>query len=282
MLSVDPGGGVIAPLARSNSLLMERVRQEQFARLDAMDKGGLVKGLMILHLKRGLDVTPIDWKGCETEPDPDAEDDARKRKPVTGYGVRKEIQALLAGIRTDLDSFSDVEAFSLMTSGYRMAETYLSGVSVLPKASAPHAWPFLEIEKVIADANTTDASYRRAVKLLTGGRTRLFRVWGQSRALMLTVGLVVPLALAAAVVALSRHGLGGMSEGLVSITGWGALALVAVGVALAIPRVREPVSRIAIGLLGLVLWIPAWIHLGVFDRLFLRQGRLERILRGKS
>jgi predicted acylesterase/phospholipase RssA len=281
MLSLDPGGGVVAPLARSNSLLMERVRQEQFARLDAMDKGGLVKGLMILHLKRGLDATPIDWKGCETEPDPDAEDDARKRKPVTGYGVRKEIQSLLAGIRTDLDSFSDVEAFSLMTSGYRMAGAYLSGVSVLPQASAPHAWPFLEIEKIIADANTTDANYLRAVKLLRGGRNRLFRVWGQSRALMLTAGLVVLIALIAAIAALSRHGWGAMPESLVSITGWRALALVIVGVALAAPQAREPVSRIAIGLLGLVLWIPAWIHLCVFDRLLLRLGRLERLRRGR-
>ena len=32
----------------------------------------------------------------------------------------KEIQGRLAGIRTDLDTFSDAEAYALMLSGYRM------------------------------------------------------------------------------------------------------------------------------------------------------------------
>ena len=278
-LAVDPGGGVIAPLARSNSLLMERVRQEQFARLDAMNKGGLLKGLMILHLKRGLDVTPIDWRGCDEPPDPDAECDARKASPMTEYGVRKQIQSLLAGIRTDLDSFSDVEAFSLMSSGYHMADAYLREIEVLPRIDATVAWGFLAIDKIIRDANTTDKCYLRVAKLLEGGGSRLFRVWGQSRALLLTMSLLVLVAVGLILYALWRYGWGVFSERLLVVTGWGAVAVAVVAVALAFPRVREHASRISIGLLGLVLWIPAWIYLCVFDRLFLTFGRLERILR---
>jgi predicted acylesterase/phospholipase RssA len=275
-LSIDPGGGVAAPLTRSNSVLMERVRQEQFARLDAMDEGGLLKGVMILHLKRDLDATPVDWVGCEEPPEGvDGRADA-----FTGYGVRKDVQALLAGIRTDLDSFSDVEAYSLMTSGYRMADTYLRRVQILPRSEFEKVdWPFLAMDKVIHDAKPTDKAYLRTLALLRSGGSRLFRVWGQSRALLLSTGLLGAVAVVSALIALWRHGWEALSHPLIALTGWGALALVGAAVALAFPSVREHTGRISIGLLGLVLWIPAWIQLWVFDPIFLRFGRLERILR---
>jgi hypothetical protein len=78
-LAVDPGGGAMAPLMRSNSVLMQRVRQEQYARLDAMRQGGLLKGAMFIHLKRDLDVIPIDWIGCEEPPD----SFKRRNEPLT-------------------------------------------------------------------------------------------------------------------------------------------------------------------------------------------------------
>jgi hypothetical protein len=36
---------------RSNAVLMQRVRQEQYARLITMQQGGLLKGAMFIHLK---------------------------------------------------------------------------------------------------------------------------------------------------------------------------------------------------------------------------------------
>jgi len=36
-----------------------------------------------------------------------------------GLKIRKDVQERLAAIRTDLDSFTDQEAYALMTSGYR-------------------------------------------------------------------------------------------------------------------------------------------------------------------
>jgi hypothetical protein len=69
------------------------------------------------------------------------------------YGIRKEAQELVAGIRTDLDSFSEVEADALMTSGYRMTEHYLPKVEVLPThRQEPWDWDFLAIERVLRDA----------------------------------------------------------------------------------------------------------------------------------
>jgi hypothetical protein len=145
-LAVDPGGGMVAPLMRSNSVLMQRVRQEQYARLEAMQKGGLVKGEMFIHLKQDLDVVPIDWIGCEEPP----EASTQVHEALTEYGVRKEIQELLAGVRTDLDSFSDVEAFALMTSGYRMTSHYLPNCEVLPiHIHGADDWSFPAIERPV-------------------------------------------------------------------------------------------------------------------------------------
>ena len=125
---VSSSRDAVAPLMRSNSVLMQRVRHEQYARLDAMQQGGLLKGAMFIHLKQDLDVVAIDWFGCEQPP----ETLNRQSESLTEYGVRKEVQELLARIRTELDSFSDIEAFALMTSGYRMVEHYLPKIEVLP------------------------------------------------------------------------------------------------------------------------------------------------------
>ena len=178
-LATDAGGGALVPLMRSNTVLMQRVRQEQYARLDAMQLGGLLKGAMFIHLKQDLDVVPVDWIGCEEQPE---ETSTQENEPLTKYGMRKKIQELLAGIRTDLDSFSDVEAFSLMTSGYRMAGYYLQNVEVLPTPSyRSEDWDFLEIERVLQGANTNDPSYGRLLRLLRSGGSRMFGS-GRSRA----------------------------------------------------------------------------------------------------
>jgi hypothetical protein len=173
-LAVDPGGGAVAPLMRSNSVLMQRVRQKQFARLETMRQGGLLKGAMFIHLKQDLDVAPVDWIGWDEPP----ETSKQQNRPFTEYGIRREVQELLAGIRTDLDSFSEVEAFALMTSGYRMAEHYLPKVEVLStNGHGAGDWNFLAIDRVLRDANTTDTSYQRLVRLLRSAGSRMFRFW---------------------------------------------------------------------------------------------------------
>jgi predicted acylesterase/phospholipase RssA len=270
-LAADPGGGALAPLMRSNSTLMQRVRQEQYARLDAMRQGGLLKGAMFIHLKQDLDAIPVDWIGCE-EP---AEASAREDEPLTRYGVRKEVQALLAAIRTDLDSFSDVEAFALMTSGYRMAGHYLREVEVLPThKSASGDWDFLAIERVLLNAKTTDAKYRRLLGLLRSASRRMFRVWSQSRALLLATALLGAggLALVGAWVLRAND----PSGGAVTVNGWAILAALILAGALAFSRFRQHAGRISVGLLALVLWVPAQLYLLLIDRLFLWMGRLDR------
>jgi predicted acylesterase/phospholipase RssA/tetratricopeptide (TPR) repeat protein len=270
-LAADPGGGTLAPLLRSNAVLMGRVRQEQYARLDALQNGGLLKGAMFIHLKKDLDVVPVDWTGCE-EPHEGANP---VDEPLAEYGIRKKVQELLAGIRTDLDSFSEAEAYALMTSGYRMTDFYLPQVQVLPiRRQDAGGWDFLAIESVMRYASTTDTSYRRLLRLLRSAGNRMFRIWSQSRMLLLTTSL---LAMVAILVGAWLVFEGDSSRVSVTINGWTILAAIILALPLASPVIREHAGRILIGLLGLVLWLPALFHLKVIDRIFLWRGRLDRL-----
>jgi hypothetical protein len=46
-------------------------------------------------------------------------------------------------------------------------------------------------------------------------------------------------------------------------------------VAMIVPKVREHVGRIGIGLLRLVAWLPGRLHLQLVDRWFLKLGKIE-------
>ncbi|BAR58797.1 hypothetical protein NK6_5639 [Bradyrhizobium diazoefficiens] len=276
-LAVDPGGGTLAPLMRSNSVLMQRVRQEQYARLDTMEQSGLLKGAMFIHLKRDLDVVPVDWIGCEEPRDSSIQEGA----PLTEYGIRKEVQELLAGIRTDLDSFSDVEAYALMTSGYRMTEYYLPKVEVLPihgkgtDRQGANCWDFLTIERVMREAKPLDTNYLHLMRLLRSSGSRMFRIWSQSRVLLLSTLLLAMVGIALVCFWILNAGI--PSQVIVTVNGWIVLAAIALVVGLASPWFREHASRVSIGFLSLVLWIPAQFHLFVIDRAFLWLGRLDRL-----
>jgi predicted acylesterase/phospholipase RssA len=276
--TTDPGGGGVAPLSRSNSVLMQRVRQEQFARLKTAFDGGLIRGMMFIHLKQDLDVEPVSWLGCE-EPAEQANPLAAAQT-LTSYLVRKRVQKLVAGIRTDLDSFSEVEAFALMTSGYRMAERFLPAVAVLPKRPPASAeWPFLAIEKVARELATTDPRYLRFELLLRTGSVLLFRAFQQSRLLWLCRA-IAGIALFALALWLWFAFLPPTIS--VSASSWwvfGFLAAIVIGVvAFAYQCARGLARRMGWLVIGFFVWIPVWLHLWTVDRIFLEMGKLKRVV----
>ncbi len=267
----DPGGGVVGPLQRSNDVLMQRVRQAQFDALQAQRDGGLIRGLMFIHLKQDLDVVPINWHGCE---EPAEVADHTRDESHTPYGIRKQVQELLAGIRTDLDSFSNTEAFALMTSGYRMASYYLCKEKGLPVSeSQPEDWHFLKISDVMNGGLITSPEYGRLTELLAAGRCRLFRTWRLSRDVRMRWGagpaLILLLLLAAAYFFLLPEAI------TVSKLFLPFLALLAA--LFAAPKIRAACSRPGIALLGIALWGPARLHLRYIDREFLRLGQLQPV-----
>ncbi|HSK70828.1 MAG TPA: patatin-like phospholipase family protein [Pyrinomonadaceae bacterium] len=171
-------GNIFRVLLRTNSVFQARIRTAQYHDLKGRKRSGLLNGLMFVHLKGDLEVDPVDWVDC---PDPyQASDDSRppaRRGKQTRYGIDKKIQELLSGIRTDLDSFSEAEAYALMTSGYRMTEHQFKHDKCVEGFSAPSEaedWKFLGIEKSM---KTGGKGYDYLKTLLTAGGSIAFKVW---------------------------------------------------------------------------------------------------------
>ena len=113
--SPQPGlKGLGAYAMRSMDTLMERVRLANYADLSARRRTGLLRGLMFLHMKAGLDANTIRLPFS-----PEAYE--IRRSPLSPSGVRREFQQALAELRTDLDAFTPKESCALMACGYQMA-----------------------------------------------------------------------------------------------------------------------------------------------------------------
>jgi hypothetical protein len=101
MLEPMPPIGITAAARatkRSMDTLMERVRLANFSDLDGRRRSGLLRGLMFLHMKAGLDADVIHLRfSQETYP--------LEHTPLSPSGVRREFQKALAELRTDLDAF---------------------------------------------------------------------------------------------------------------------------------------------------------------------------------
>jgi predicted acylesterase/phospholipase RssA/tetratricopeptide (TPR) repeat protein len=287
-----PGAGRFRSLKRSNAIAMARVREIEFRDLDSRFRSSQIKGLTYLHLKKGLEVDPIDWVGCVDPYDTSADaKPVEARGPLTPYGIPKSIQEKIAGLRTDLDSFTDFEAYALMYSGYRMAgskwKEALPGLD-LPPPAAQADWQFLTLEKTVTKAKDFDDAHDDLRRLLAVGGSnglKIWRLWG--------VHWLLPV-LAIAAVALNPDSVSAFSElatGLVSMTLYLSLygmvllftpttLLVLAGAALAGSLLRfagwqRPWTRLGAGVLMSTLgWIPWALHQHVVDPLFLFRGRV--------
>jgi len=182
----------------------------------------------------------------------------------------------LAGIRTDLDSFSDKEAFALMTSGYRMADyEFEKRFSNFPTSTdQPPNWGFLGVEKAMQDRSKSE----ELLNLLNVGSKRAFKIWKLSRPLEILGWILGAIALVALILACWKWS----SVALITLGTIGITILVLIGGAIfgktvmQIVRYRETLTQIALGVvMALAGWILARIHLHIFDRLFLLKGRLK-------
>ena len=281
-----PSGGLLGVPMRSNSILQARVREAQYRELSARKRAGLLRGFMFVHLKDDLDVDPIDWIGCM---DPyNASDDSRpayRRGPLTRYGIAKDIQELLAAVRTDLDSFSDVEAFTLMTSAYRMTEhefLYSKCIEGFPEPAEEYQWDFLAVEEGMKGVGP---KYDYLKKQLSVSNALAFKIWKLSQPLKVTALVLAAMALAFAVWACFHWA---TQTVVPAITLWAIAVFVVNFVAFSflaflvgkwVKRVinwRDTVWLIALGIAMAVLgWLAARIHLHIFDPMFLRGGSLE-------
>jgi predicted acylesterase/phospholipase RssA len=288
----DPGGGKLKPLLRSNNTTMQRVRNSQFEDLKARTRSGIIKGFAFVHLKQGLEGDTIDVVNS-TEP-PKVQPDPNARTP---YGIRKDIQKLLAGIRTDLDSFSDLEAYALMTSGYcamAPALKYLKALFPLNQ-EIKRDWKFLQLEPVMTQSEGSGEAFERLKTNLKVSSLKFFKVWELYKPLRLTAIALIALSLIGLIAIWFTHPgwkpfspiLSWLGNSLTINIILGTLVmLLIVNFIMAMIGAKEAKLatllsfrdlpwRIILGLgIGLVGWIFAFIHLKVFDKWFKAVGRV--------
>jgi hypothetical protein len=146
--------------ARAMDTLMERVRLANYGDLAARVRTKLIRGLMFLHMKDGLDADIVRLKFSQ-------EPYEMRRTPLSPLGVRKDFQKAVAELRTDLDVFSEDETNALMACGYRMAATCferdLRQFEELYEERVTGDWPFKEM---LTEVESTAPSTPRRKKLL--------------------------------------------------------------------------------------------------------------------
>jgi len=131
-------------LRRANSIMMNRIRNLEF---EFLSKYGDTKHFMILHLREDLDTKII-------LPSQKKDKNEIERTRNTYYGINKYVQFLLSKLRTDLDSFTDVEAYSLMYSGYCMSNFNLKRFRNIEfKNNLSNVWNFLNIKEYCESIN---------------------------------------------------------------------------------------------------------------------------------
>jgi len=268
-----PSTGLLGVPLRSNSILQARVRISEYHDLQGRKRASLLKGFMFVHLKKDLDVEPVDWLHCHDPSDP------LPGKPLTPYGINRSVQQQLASIRTDLDSFSETEAYALMASGYRMTEFYFPDSMSEAELSSPpqrFPWDFLVIDKLLREPKPSGSLTQQ----LEVAKHIPFKVWRISRILQSAVGASSVLLLLGLFVYRDAW----WSVPLVTVTAGSIVSLLIVTVAARMfppmvmkgIRYQKTLQEAAVGLgMAIVGWLVAGLHLHVFDRWFLRQGRIR-------
>jgi predicted acylesterase/phospholipase RssA len=156
---------------RAMDTLMERVRLANFGDLDARLRSGLLRGLMFLHLKSGLDADIIRLRFSQ-------DTYQLRRSPLSHWGIRKDFQQALAELRTDLDDFSLDESSALMACGYQMAlkgfQRDLEEFTGMWDPPKTLDWPF---KAMLAEITSTEPATPRRDELLAalrrGNKVRL-------------------------------------------------------------------------------------------------------------
>ena len=254
---------------RANSILQARIRVAEYEDISSRHEGGLLNGMVYVHLKHDLGREDVGWQApTSSGPSGAPRDDA-----PTSYGIQRGVQRRLAAIRTDLDSFSDLEAQSLMCSGYAVTQKALArdGTGLPAGAASTGDWSFLRAMPLMR------APTAGVLNQLDVAAKGFFKVWFLLPALRVT-GQVIAIAalLALAWLAWQNRDATLLTVGGAALTAAAALlSVLGLSAAARWLGYRKAISEIALGLvLATFGWVAAWVHLRVFDRMFLGKGRI--------
>ncbi len=288
-----PSDSLLGVPLRSNSILMDRVREAVYQDLRSRVDSRALEGLFFIHLKKDLETLPIDWIECD---DPTIA--PHEASSTTVYGVDKDLQRKLAAIRTDLDSFTEVEAYSLMLSGYLMTEHELRELNRRHQevngtdtnwggydiGASRGDWPFLQLEDLMRQPpDASDARRADLGKQLKASSSLAFKVFKLDSFLRVSLWSVIGFAifcvlwLAAKFWATTLFEID-ISPGVVILT----LGMLLVSIVVPLAKWLQPeqavkgyVNKALVALFG---YLAAKVQLTCFDRRFIERGKLKRLL----
>jgi len=108
----------VSVLLRVTSVFQDRIRTESLLHL--IDSKG-EQNIAFINLRKGLEEREISWKDKNNQ----AGDDIIFPSTCQEFGVDPTVQKRLSLMRTDLDAFTEVEAYSLMLDAYQMSKQEL-------------------------------------------------------------------------------------------------------------------------------------------------------------
>ena len=279
----EPSTRTLTVFSRSNNILMDRIREEELCTTLQTDK----LQVAFMHLRKGLYGKSVSWIGTDGKAPEEVQVERPPNSSSQSFGVTEEVQDLLSRIRTDLDSFTDVEAYSLMLDGYKMSEQEFQQSEATKSLIAPTArspqWRFLTVEPFLLNPTP---EYLRQLKV---AQQNLFKIYKLSRPVTI-VTLFVLLGLAGGL--WYEFGEEFQSTLATPVTvGQVLLLLVMMMLGVVMPFLsrtiealrflRTPsdlifrfVVRAVFPALGFIFVI---LHLEIFDRLFLRRGKLGNL-----
>lgn len=277
----DPGTWFPAVAARTSSILMDRVREEQLFRL----LGTPGREVAFFHLREELTPRTVPWVTVGGLPFPGPYPACSGPQDTCSFGVKVEVQDLLSQVRTDLDSFTEVEASTLMLDGYLISEKILATTTGFRNVLNPQNllgvghWNFLRMKPWIGRP-TKEFLHQLRVSKFTVFKVFWFYKW----LLILPAVLGFLLIWVLFFSKLSRFEFGFSVRGV-------SIAIIIAAVGFLLPRIsrifaalkflRSPIQSVA-SLVGQSL-IPIaaslffWLHLKLFDPLYLRKGKIDRL-----
>lgn len=170
---------------RVDNILQERLRETQLLDLKSREYAAALKDLHIVHLKNELNQLPLNWEDCTDVSRGILYDkEIVEENALLKYGLMKKVQILLSQVRTDLDSFNDLEAKALMFSGYQQMKHSKLLMSKPPIGNS--SWKFLKIKKYCQEPSKQE----RLVKQLTISQDLFFKILKMSKPLSVFIKIV--------------------------------------------------------------------------------------------
>ncbi len=270
----EPSGRLLEVAMRANDVLMDRVRGKVLARVLELPQPNVV----LFHLGEA--------------------------PPAGAFPSQPERFAeLLAGLRTDLDSFTDLEACGLMHYGHALCAAHLQGKPTrlvagaregarprepeppsAPVPSSTVAWSFRRLQPLLSEPAGRD----RLLHHLEVGARPIFKVFYLGKALpwvIVLAPLIVPVIAVGLVIyllpPLPWWVWAGVAVLLLSALAYTQNAQI-IALIDRVPTLRRWRRRLATlmlpfgvpALAGLAGAAATWLHLRIFDRLYLRYGKL--------